>query len=82
MRFLKRTGPEPIRRGSPSEEEFDTIRQAVATRFQADRGLVVLHDVRGSSIDPSAHDGITSKVGLDTTKPLGADPAMFDKATL
>jgi len=58
------------------------VEWAVATRFQADRGLVVLHGVRGSSIDPSAHDGITSKVGIDATKPLGGDPAMFDKATL
>ena len=58
------------------------VEWAVATRFQGDRGLVVLHGVRGSSIDPSAHDGFTSKVGIDATKPLGADPAMFDKASL
>lgn len=55
---------------------------AVATRFQADRGLVVLHDVRGSSIDPSARDGFMSTMGIDSTKPLGGDPAMFDKAVL
>ncbi|HEX9339777.1 MAG TPA: UbiD family decarboxylase [Thermoplasmata archaeon] len=58
------------------------VEWAIATRFQADRGLVVLHGVRGSSIDPSAHDGFTSKVGIDATKPIGADAAMFDKATL
>ena len=29
------------------------VEWAVATRFQADRGLVVLHGVRGSSIDPT-----------------------------
>ena len=58
------------------------VEWAIATRFQADRGLVVLHDVRGSSIDPSARDGFTSKIGIDATKPLAADPAMFDKATL
>jgi UbiD family decarboxylase len=58
------------------------VEWAIATRFQADRGLVVLHDVRGSSIDPSARDGFTSKMGIDATKPLGADPGMFDKATL
>ncbi len=58
------------------------VEWAVATRFQAERGLVVLHGVRGSSIDPSAHDGFTSKVGIDATKPLGADAAMFDKATV
>ena len=55
---------------------------AVATRFQAERGLVVLHGVRGPSIDPSAHDGFTSKVGIDATKPPGEDAAMFEKATV
>jgi len=58
------------------------VEWAVATRFQADRGLVVLHGVRGSSIDPSANDGITSKLGIDATRPWGGKPEMFDKATL
>ena len=58
------------------------VEWAIATRFQADRGLVVLHDVRGSSIDPSARDGFTSKMGIDATKPLRADAAMFEKATV
>ena len=58
------------------------VEWAVATRFQADRGLVVLNGVRGSSIDPSAHDGLTSEVGIDATKPLGADSRMFEKATM
>jgi len=38
--------------------------------------------VRGSSINPSARDGFTSKMGIDATKPLHADPAMFNKAAL
>jgi len=42
----------------------------------------VLHGVRGSSIDWSAHDGFTSKVGIDATKPLDGDRAMFEKANL
>jgi len=55
---------------------------AVATRFQADRGLLVLHGVRGSSIDPGAHDTFTSKIGVNATKPLEGDAAMFEKATV
>lgn len=82
IRFPEPIGPEPIQPGSPREEECDSHPAAVATWFPADRGLVVLHGVRGSSIAPSARDGFTSKVGIDATKPLGADPAMFDKATL
>ena len=58
------------------------VEWAIAARFQADRGLVFLHDVRGCSIDPSARDGFTSKIGIDATKPFGGDPATFDKATL
>ena len=48
----------------------------------ANRGLFVLHDVRGSSIDPTARDGFTSKVGIDATRPMDASPEMFDKARL
>lgn len=52
------------------------------TGFQTDRGLAVLHGVRGSSIDPSSRDGFTSKVGIDAPKPMGADVSMFENATL
>lgn len=53
----------------PAEVEW-----AIATRFQAHRGLVVLHDQGGSSLDPSAwqepgQKTRTSKMGLDATRP-------------
>jgi 2,5-furandicarboxylate decarboxylase 1 len=45
---------------------------AVATRFQADRGLVTLSNVTGSPLDPSAPErNLTTKAGFDCTKPLG-----------
>lgn len=56
------------------------VEWAMATRFQADRGLIVLHGARGSSLDPSAKE-MTSKVGIDATKPLG-DGEGYDRATL
>ncbi len=56
------------------------VEWAVATRFQADKGLVILHGARGSSLDPSAGE-TTSKVGIDATKPVkGGDG--FEKARL
>lgn len=55
------------------------VEWAVATRFQADRGLVVVNHAAGSSLDPSSH-GTTSKVGIDATKPLGGKG--FDLARL
>ncbi|MCJ2520843.1 MAG: UbiD family decarboxylase [Candidatus Thermoplasmatota archaeon] len=55
------------------------VEWAVATRFQADRDLVLIHSAKGSSIDPSA-GATTSKMGLDATKTLGHTE--FDKPTL
>lgn len=47
------------------------VEWALATRFQADRGLIIKKE-RGSSLDPSSYEGnITSKTGLDATMPLG-----------
>jgi UbiD family decarboxylase len=48
---------------------------AVANRFQADRGLVVLANAQGSELDPSAGPGgVNAKMGLDATKPLTGFP--------
>ena len=45
----------------------EDIEYAIATRFQADRDLVIVTNVRGSSLDPSARDNITAKMGIDAT---------------
>jgi UbiD family decarboxylase len=52
------------------------VEWAVATRFQGHKGLVVVRNARGSSLDPSA-DETTTKVGIDATKPVGG--AGFDR---
>jgi len=45
---------------------------ALATRFQADRGLVTLPGMTGSPLDPSSADGrLVCKAGFDCTKPIG-----------
>jgi 2,5-furandicarboxylate decarboxylase 1 len=45
---------------------------ALATRFQADRGLVLLPGMNGSPLDPSAPErNVTAKAGFDCTKPVG-----------
>jgi 2,5-furandicarboxylate decarboxylase 1 len=48
---------------------------AVANRFQADRGLVLIAHAQGSELDPSAGPGgVNAKMGLDATKPLSGFP--------
>lgn len=45
---------------------------ALATRFQGTKDLICLHGMEGYSIDPSAANGVTAKVGFDaTTSPDG-----------
>src|SRR5579872_5935435 len=55
------------------------IEWAVATRFQADRDLVVVSGAQGSKLDPSSDDGISAKMGLDATKPLSTEPMEFKR---
>lgn len=70
----------------PSEVEW-----AVATRFQADRDLVVVTGAQGSALDPSTTvgfpgnkpplewQGYGAKMGLDATKPLTSDEHVFTR---
>jgi 2,5-furandicarboxylate decarboxylase 1 len=55
---------------------------AMATRFQADRDLVVKEREPGSSLDPSAETGthLTTKVGFDLTAPLETKGKTYDRA--
>ncbi len=58
-------------------DDENEIEWAVATRFQADRDLVVVSGAQGSKLDPSSDDGISAKMGLDATKPLLTEPMAF-----
>jgi 2,5-furandicarboxylate decarboxylase 1 len=46
------------------------VEWAVFTRFQVDKDLLTIAGVPGSVLDPSADGGLTSKWGVDATKPL------------
>lgn len=59
---------------NPAEVEW-----AVATRFQADRDLLVVTESQGSKLDPSTRNGVGAKMGLDATKPLSAGEMVFKR---
>ncbi len=59
---------------NPAEVEW-----AVATRFQADRDIVIVPESQGSKLDPSARNGVGAKMGMDATKPLAADEMKFKR---
>jgi 2,5-furandicarboxylate decarboxylase 1 len=61
------------------------VEWAIATRFQADRDLVVLTEQPSSSLDPSAthtpgQKARTAKMGLDATAPVDASRSGYEKA--
>lgn len=69
-------GHKSLKRVIVVDEDIDIyndrdVEWAMATRFQADKGLIIKKE-RGSSLDPSAYaDNMTSKVGMDATIPIG-----------
>lgn len=62
---------------NPNEVEW-----AVATRFQAERDLVIVNDTQGSRLDPSTRDGVGSKMGFDATVPRDAPPGKFTRISV
>jgi len=51
-------------------EDDQEVEWALATRFQGDRDLIILPDLRGQPIDPSSREGfLTTKIGMDATRP-------------
>ena len=55
------------------------VEWAVATRSQADRDLVIVANSQGSKLDPSSHNGVSAKLGIDATVPLDAPPGKFTR---
>lgn len=60
-------------------DEPSEIEWAIATRFQADRDLLVVSGAQGSKLDPSSTDGVSAKMGIDATKPLSTEPMEFKR---
>jgi UbiD family decarboxylase len=60
------------------------VEWAIATRFQADEDLIVINNVRGSTLDSSADQetGLTTKMGIDATRPFTKPKEKFDRAKI
>ncbi|HJW19363.1 MAG TPA: UbiD family decarboxylase, partial [Candidatus Nitrosotalea sp.] len=60
------------------------VEYAMATRFQADKDLVIVQNVRGSSLDPSSDQKNlrTTKMGVDATKSFSKRAEGFEIAKI
>lgn len=61
-----------------------SVEYALATRFQADKDLIIIKKVRGSSLDPSSDQKnlLTAKLGIDATRPLSKRREGFEIAKI
>lgn len=50
---------------------------AIGTRAQPDKDWVIISDVMGSAADPSIQTHVTSKAGIDATKPAPPEPYLI-----
>ena len=62
----------------------ESVEYAMATRFQADEDLIIIKNVRGSSLDPSSDQKKlkTAKMGIDATRSLLKRPEGFELAKI
>jgi 2,5-furandicarboxylate decarboxylase 1 len=58
--------------------DAEAVEWALATRFQADRDIVLVGGAQGSRLDPSADQGVSAKMGFDCTVPLSAEPGRYE----
>jgi UbiD family decarboxylase len=60
------------------------VEYALATRFQADKDVVIISKVRGSSLDPSSDQKnlLTAKMGIDATKSFSKRAEGFEIAKI
>ncbi|MEM3607109.1 MAG: UbiD family decarboxylase [Candidatus Bathyarchaeia archaeon] len=62
----------------------EEVEWALATRFQPDKGVLIIKNARGSTLDPSADQelALTSKLGIDATRTLLKPKEKFEKAKI
>jgi 2,5-furandicarboxylate decarboxylase 1 len=64
--------------------DVSDVEWAIATRFQASEDLVIINNVRGSTLDSSADQetGLTTKMGFDATRPFAKPKEKFERAVI
>lgn len=55
------------------------VEWAIATRVQASKDVFIVPDAMGNKLDPSCRNGISDKMGIDATVPIGTISADSEK---
>ncbi|MFX0096685.1 MAG: UbiD family decarboxylase [Candidatus Hodarchaeota archaeon] len=64
--------------------DMDEVEWAIATRVLGDKDILIIPNIRGSSLDPMGDQerALTTKVGIDATHPLDMPKEKFRKAKI
>jgi UbiD family decarboxylase len=64
--------------------DLNDVDWAISTRMQPDKDIIIISNVRSSSLDPSSNQNqlITSKIGIDATATLCKNQEKFLKARI
>lgn len=64
--------------------DMEQVEWAIATRFRGDQGLLIVPNVRVSSLDPTSNQELElgCKVGIDATRTLLKPKEKFERATI
>jgi 2,5-furandicarboxylate decarboxylase 1 len=64
--------------------DLNQVEWAIATRFRGDQDLLLIPNVRVSSLDPTANQELElgCKMGIDATRPLTKHRKLFEKAKI
>ncbi|MCJ7609705.1 UbiD family decarboxylase, partial [Candidatus Bathyarchaeota archaeon] len=64
--------------------DMNQVEWAISTRFRGDRGLLVVPNVRVSSLDPTADQDLElgCKTGIDATRPFSKPREKFEPARI
>ena len=64
--------------------DMQQVEWAIATRFRGDEDLLIIPNVRVSSLDPAGDQEkeLGCKVGVDATRPMFKDPEGFRRAEI
>jgi 2,5-furandicarboxylate decarboxylase 1 len=62
----------------------NAVEYAISTRCQADKGVMIVSNVKGSSLDPSSDQAnlVTTKMGIDATATLLKPKERFEVAKI
>jgi 2,5-furandicarboxylate decarboxylase 1 len=60
-------------------DDMQDVEWAISNRVQAGKDVFIVTGAMGNKLDPSSRNGVSDKMGIDATIPIGGDLERFEK---